>query len=91
MTKWIALLLLKLAGHLTGKDYVGLERSKIAMPDEVLAITDAAMELCANAERSRLSGGWKRAVVMTRLRKMGVADRDASLAIELAVRSMEVK
>ncbi len=66
-----------------------LERSKFVIPDEVESIMFEAKSHCTIAEASGRSGGFKRAMVVTQLKKLGIKERDAALAIELAVRSIK--
>jgi hypothetical protein len=55
------------------------------IPPEVKILMPTAIALCAHHEGSQ-SGEWRRHQVLARLMKAGASERDAALAIELAVR-----
>jgi hypothetical protein len=66
-----------------------LKLSKFVIPQEVSSIQDIVENLVKEAELSPLSSRWKRVQVTRRLLQQGIKERDAALAIELAVRSIK--
>jgi hypothetical protein len=60
-------------------------KDSILIPPSVMDIMNETIKLCV-AHEGNQSGEWKRHQVLAKLMKHGAAERDAALAIELAVR-----
>lgn len=92
MKQWIAKQLLKLVTFYLGYDpeekLREYKKSNVVIPKEVAAIMATVKKLCIAQEITDSPNRWKRVYVMTKLIKAGVKERDANLAIELAIREI---
>lgn len=57
------------------------------IPPEVYSLIPEAVRICSDHEVGQ-SGEWRRHQVLSKLMKRGASERDAALAIELAIRGI---
>ena len=79
----------KLLGYNPEAERLKYAKSKFIIPDAVQSILPLAISLCRRELDSNGSSGWKRTAVMLALTKTGAKQKDAALAIEIAVRQMK--
>jgi hypothetical protein len=63
----------------------------VPMTEPILRIFKKVKEECIKIEPLGPSGQWKRRQVLKKIVNMGASERDAALAIELAIREIDPK